>query len=217
MRFALGLLALALAWSPAAAAPDRAGRTTFEVLRNGEPFGAHTIVVTGDGESLTARTEIRLRVAAGPLTFFRYEQDCTESWRGGALASLECSTLKEGRRTRVRATRDATGLIVDGAEGPVRFAAGAMPSSWWIQAPLQTDHLISTETGARLPVRIERLGRETIQTGSGPIAADRVRVHGTLTVDLWYDEAGRWVGCAFRARGQNITYRLISPPSSAPA
>jgi hypothetical protein len=49
---------------------------------------------------------------------------------------------------------------------------------------------------------------ETIETASGTVDARRIRMSGTLTVDLWYDADGRWVGCEFEARGQSIRYVL---------
>jgi len=61
------------------------------------------------------------------------------------------------------------------------------------------------------------MGRESFDVGGTQIQAQRIRVQGTLTVDLWYDTSGRWVGCSFTARGQNVTYRLASPRTSAPA
>ncbi len=66
-------------------------------------------------------------------------------------------------------------------------------------------------------VRVTNMGRETIDVEGQRIQADRVRVQGTLTVDLWYDAQGRWVGCEFTARGQRVEYRLTTALSSAPA
>ena len=53
------------------------------------------------------------------------------------------------------------------------------------------------------------MGSDWVETASGAlIEARHVRMTGTLTVDLWYDASGRWVGCAFSARGQDIRYVL---------
>ena len=55
---------------------------------------------------------------------------------------------------------------------------------------------------------VQDLGPDRIATSSGIVDAHRIRMTGSLTVDLWYDEAGRWVGCEFEARGQSIRYVL---------
>jgi hypothetical protein len=77
--------------------------------------------------------------------------------------------------------------------------------------------MINSETGARLPVRVSLIGRETIIANGQRIAADHLRVEGTVAVDLWYDDAGHWLGCAFTIQGQHITFRLLTPPASAPS
>lgn len=213
---ALAVAALCLSGA-AVAAPSEAGRTEFEVLRNGEPFGTHVIEVSGAGDDLRARSTVALRAGLGPLTVFRLEQTCTETWSDGVLAGLACSTLKDGRRTQVRGEVRDNRLHVSGAEGEHWFPLGAFPTSWWTRPPTGAEALIDTETGAPMQVRVTRMGRETITVGGHSVQADRIRVQGTLTVDLWYDAEGRWVGCAFTARGQNIVYRLASPRGAAPA
>ena len=213
---ALAALAALCVTSAAGASPSDAGRTVFEVTRNGQPFGRHTISVTGSGDDLRAQSDVAMRVDVGPLTMFRLEQSCTEVWADGTLSGLSCSTLKDGRRTRVRAEQRDGRLRVTGADGEHWFPLSAMPGSWWTR-PAEGVAIINTETGAPMQVRVTRVGRETINVGGQSIRADRIRVQGALTVDLWYDLDGRWVGCSFMARGQNIQYRLASPVSGLPA
>jgi hypothetical protein len=151
------------------------------------------------------------------MTVYRLEQTCTEVWTDGALSGLSCTTLKDGRRTRVRAEQRDGRLRVSGAGGEHWFPLSAMPASWWTRPPSEAVTMIDTQTGAPMRVRVTHMGRETIEAGGHRIEAERIRVQGALTVDLWYDDQGRWVGCAFTARGQNIRYRLASPLSGLPA
>lgn len=215
MLFAV--IALLLGPPAAQAVPNSPGRIEFEVLRNGQPFGRHVVTVTAEDGVLTARTEVALRVSAGPVTFFHYEHACSESWRDAQLLSLECSTLKQGRRFRVRAARRAEGLIVAGDGGESVFGPDLRPTSWWTRPPVGAEAMLDTETGARMPLRVTRVGAETISIAGARVEAERIRVEGALVVDLWYDTQGRWVGCAFTARGQRIEYRLISPRNGLPA
>lgn len=214
---AMAALAALFAAGSAVASPSAAGRTEFEVLRNGQPFGRHTIVVSRIGNSLRAETSVALAVRLGPVVVYRYEQTCAETWDAGVLSGLRCSTLKDGRRTRVSATREGDSLLVAGAQGERAFPVGALPTSWWTAPPTQATTLIDTQTGAAMPVRVTRMGRETITAGGQRIQADRVRVQGSLSVDLWYDAAGRWVACAFTTQGQNVQYRLLTPANAGPA
>jgi hypothetical protein len=210
--------AFALICTPSAfAAPSSAGRLEFEVLRNGQPFGRHVISVAAQSGGYGVRSEIELRVGAGPLTLFRYEQNCTETWRADGLTGLDCSTLKEGRRTIVHAETVGETLRVRRARGERDLPRDIWPTSWWTKPPIGAEILLNTETGVNTPMRVTRIGEESIDVGGQRIRAERIRVQGTLTADLWYDERGRWVGCAFTARGQRVTYRLISPLAAAPA
>ena len=215
----LSLAALAaLCLSTAAtASPSDSGRLVFDVTRNGQPFGQHSITVSGVGDSLRADSRVALRASAGPITVFRLEQTCSETWSDGVLAGLNCSTLKDGRRIQVRGALQNGRLHVTGAEGENTFPLGAFPTSWWTRPPAGTMTLIDTQTGEPMRVRVTNVGRETIDVEGQRIQADRVRVQGTLTVDLWYDAQGRWVGCEFTARGQRVEYRLTTALSSAPA
>ena len=126
----IATFAMLLCLDPAAAAPTVAGRTEFEVLRNGQPFGRHTIVVSGNRDGMEAETNVSLSARLGPVVLYRWEQHCTETWSTGVLTGLNCSTLKDGRRVIVRARRDGERLIVNGGGGGSAFPIGTLPTSW---------------------------------------------------------------------------------------
>lgn len=209
---ALGVLGAATSAHSAPAS----GRVEFELVRNGNVEGRHIVEVAETASGLSVQSRVNMQVRAGPITLYRYEHACREAWSGAALQSLSCSTRKQGRSTNVSARRNAEAIVVSGAEGEARFAPGALPTSWWTMPPESTRTMINTETGEPMPVQVTHLGRETIDAGGNRVTAQRVRVQGTLTVDLWYDDAGRWIGCAFTAEGQRFTYRLVTPLERAP-
>lgn len=212
MRAALLVLAGSLFCTPAVAAPSAPGRVEFEVLRQGRPFGRHVVTVTERNGELVADSHARLRADLGPLTLFRYEQTCRETWRDGVLISLRCTTRRNGRGANVEAARADGVMRVTGGAAPLSLPLTTLPSNWWSRPPVSVRELINTETGDRMPVRITSMGREE----HNGVSANRVRVQGTLTLDLWYDDAGRWIGCAFTAEGQHVEYRLVSPVAAAP-
>ena len=158
-----------------------------------------------------------LRVAAGSLTLFRYDHTCTETWREANLMRLDCQTFKEGRRLLVSAEMRGGALHVVGADGDAVLPGDIRPTSWWLRPPAGADAMLDTEAGTRLPLRVTNMGREVITVGGQRISADHVRVQGSVTLDLWYDDDGRWVRSAFTIQGQRIEYRLASPLAAAPA
>jgi len=216
--FAFAVLAAVATFAPSAAArPTSPGHIEFDVFRNGQPFGRQSVVVHESGGRLIAHTSADLQANLGPLRVFTYTQRCREAWRDGRLAELNCSTTKNGRRTAVTGATSTNGFNVRNSRGALSFAGDVLPTSWWSRPPLSTREMLNTETGQRLPVRVMLVGRETIEVGGQRIAADRIRVQSTLTVDLWYDDEGRWVNSAFTIDDQLITYRLVSAPSAGPS
>ena len=179
---------------PQAQPPD----LVFDVLRNDKAFGTHRIdFESGADGVLEVDVDIELRAGFGPVTVFRYEHSSEERWRNGELVDISGSTLKDG---------DRDSFELEGSDRLLDLA----PSSHWRGYDPATGTILNTETGEPMEVRIVDLGMDTVETATGPVQARHYRLTGTLTVDLWYDETGRWVGCEFEARGQTIRYVLQS-------
>jgi hypothetical protein len=217
---AAALLSAGLAFMPALALdPDysversvpETGVINFDVERNGSDFGTHKITFTREGEVIEAVTDVDLIVKIGPFTPFKYTLDVEESFRDGQLISLNGSVLDSGDTFTVEAFREGDEIQVQGSKFTGAVPANTFTSSWWNAALLRDDDVISTEDGAITPIKVTELGDETITTRFGEVNATRYRVESDITLDLWYDEEGHWVGTAFEARGQDIRYVLAEP------
>lgn len=174
----------------------------FDVYRNGSPMGAHEVTFSRtDAGDLRVDIDIELSVRFGPIQVFRYEHDATEFWRNGDLVAVQAATFSDGEWTRWQA----------GYEAAPRIDFDALPpSSHWLGYDTALSAILNTETGEPMDVVIEAFEPAPFDTGAGSVLARRVRMTGSLTVDLWYDEAGNWVGCEFEARGQTIRYVLAT-------
>ena len=64
------------------------------------------------------------------------------------------------------------------------------------------------EDGEIIDVSVSERGRETVMVAGEPVEATRYLMDSDIDVDLWYDDAGRWVKLSFTARGQEIEYVL---------
>lgn len=200
-KLALAAIAALTASAPVFANEAAPEDIIFEVLRNGSRFGEHSVRFEQDGDALRARTEIDLRVNIGPFTVFRYEHEADEIWRDGELVAISAETLKDGERSRFDYDRSEPDLE------PI--LAAFLPSTHWRSYDTATQTILNTETGEPLDVSVVELGWETIETADGPVEARRLRMVSDLTVDLWYDAEGNWVGCEFEARGQTIRYLRV--------
>ena len=188
----LALLALVPVGGALADTPDD---ILFDVYRNGSPFGEHTVrFQETENGALQVDVDVELRAGLGPISLFRYRHDSREVWDDGELVSVTADTFN------------------DGTEMDFSLEGDAIPpltlSSHWRGYQAGLDRVFNTETGEPMDVVIEDLGEEMFDTPDGPVPARHLRIIGTLTADLWYDENGRWIGCAFEARGQEIRYVL---------
>lgn len=202
------------AFADRAAAPDpwtpSAGdQISFEVLRKGKPFGDHILSFDeAEDGTLQVTTDVDLKAGLGPITVFRYSLDSTETWQDGKLVSLSGRTNDDGDKTNVDVERNGDTLAVEGTAYTGDAPIYIIPSSHWNIKQMYGDVMLSTEDGELLDITVEQIGRESVSIGDQSIPADHYRLTSDITVDLWYDDAGRWVKLAFDARGQTIEYRL---------
>lgn len=183
----------------------------FNVLRQGQPFGTHTVRFdTAPDGALEARTIVELKAGLGPITLYNYELDATEIWKNGELVGITGKVNDDGNRGSVTATVKGGALAVDGTGFKGTAPTDAVPASHWNYIQTRAGRLVSTEDGEIINVETTRQGRENIEAGGETIAANKYRLDSDIDVDLWYDEAGRWVKLAFSVRGQQIEYVLAN-------
>ena len=198
--------------------PQAGEEIVFDVYRKGDvEFGSHTVSFSEDGGDLIATTSIRLRAGLGPVTVFRYEHDNTERWRDDQLVAMDARTLKDGDTFEVSVRSTGDGLQVDGVdpEGETvsqTVSAGILPSSHWHGYPASMSEMLNTEHGTVMDTTVEFLGETEIEGDGGMIPVKHYRLSSSLTVDLYYDENGRWAGCSFDARGQTVRYVRRADP-----
>lgn len=219
-----GAVLTSSAWGFADTAPSvtpmpNAGESIiFDVYRDGDKrMGTHAVYFEQDGTDLLVSVEIELRAGLGPITVFRYEHQSTERWRQGQLIGLNAETFKDGETYRVQAQSTNDGLGVEGETpdlGPISldFPLSVLPSSHWRGYRTGAYDILNTEYGSELDVTVDYLGEEMLAADGARITAHRYRLSSELTVDLWYDENGRWAGCQFEARGQTIRYERRADP-----
>jgi hypothetical protein len=197
------VIAESAAWTP-----RHGERIAFDVYRDGQRFGRHIVSFVRSGDTLTVSSDIELKVALGPLTVFHYVHQATETYAAGKLASVSSRTKKDGKWKTLAAEATASGLKIAGAAFKGVHAGAVIPSTHWNIAQMRQPAMLSTETGAMLPMQVSDKGIEKVKTASGEIEARRYLVRSDMDASFWYDAAGRWVSCAFTAQGSDITYVL---------
>jgi hypothetical protein len=193
--------------------PKDGDRLEFDVFRNGDPFGRHTVMFRRQGDRLTATTDIDLKVAVGPVTLYHYIHKAEETWIGGQLTAISARTKNRGRWNEVAATAVDGGLQVAGKAFKGVLNGDIIPSSHWNKRQMFQPSMLSTETGEMLPMTVVDKGVETIKVGMRTIEARRYLVKSDIEASFWYDASGHWVKCAFEAEGSKVEYVLRSLPT----
>ncbi len=205
-----GLALLPLARVQAGVPGFSTRRLAFDVWRNGQPIGAHTVDIEGDEADLKVRTNVELLVKFGPIPVFRYTFKSHETWRDGKFSGLESHTETNGRGDQVHAVSGASGITIQTTHGQTHTApADALPLSHWNQHALRNP-LFNPQTGAMLKERIARQEGETLRLPDGrSIPTTKVTLVGDTEIIDWYDEAGAWVALRGRLKdGSYLDYRL---------
>ncbi|OYQ34832.1 hypothetical protein CHU95_09595 [Niveispirillum lacus] len=200
---------------------------SFSVFRkNDSPMGYHRLRFLRDGDRLIMEKEINLEVSLAFVTAYSYRHHNREVWQGGRLVEIETRTNDDGDDYWLRAKAGPDGLMVDGSGGSYVAPADIIPTSYWNSAITSATQLLDTQRGLIMDVRMEDKGAVMLETEAGTL---RTRQHTiniltnppgrTNQIDLWYDDTSQWVGLAFEAKGQKITYVMDSraiPPEPAP-
>lgn len=192
--------------------PSDGDKLAFDVLRDGGEFGTHILTFSRSGDSLTVKTDVALKVALGPLTFFEYLHDVTERYDGGKLAWLASRTKNEGKWKTLSAQPGEGGLAVKSEKFKGLLKGVVIPSTHWNRDEMLQPTMFSTETGEMLPIKVKDRGMERVKVGATTVEAQRFDVDSELDASFWYDASGRWVKCAFETKGSKIEYVLRALP-----
>lgn len=202
------LLPLGHAWSQAPGSSNK--RIAFDVWRNGQMIGDHTVDIEGDEGDFRVRTNVELLVKFGPIPVFHYTFKSHETWREGKFSALESRTETNGRGDQVHAASSPSGVTIQTSRGQTHTApADALPLSHWNPHALRNP-LFNPQTGAMLKERIARQEGENLRLPDGrSIQTTKVTLVGDTEIIDWYDEAGAWVALRGRLKdGSYLHYRL---------
>jgi len=197
LSVALGCTAFRETRAAAAAPVPPAGTLAFRLIRHGSEIGLQTLSLERQGDTLTVRVVVDVRVEILSIPVASYTQRVVETWRGNTLTSLTGETDKSGQRDWVNAHQTSLGLVVQGSKTERYIAPEPVgTTAYWNKRTLD-DPLISLEDGALLRPKLAVSRSETVQVGNGgKITADRYSLSGPFNIDLWYDQAETLAGVA---------------------
>ena len=203
------LLAATLAAAAGSAAAEV--RTwDFRVTLDDREIGRHrfTLAARESGER-EVRSEARFDVRFLFVDAFRYRHEAAERWQGECLQGLESSTETNGTLEAVRAQTQGGRLVVEAGGRREAHEGCVMSFAYWNPRVLAARRLLNSQTGELLPVRVTRIGEESIEAGGRTVTAERHRIEAPkLRIDLWY-AGDQWLALESPAAGgRRLRYRL---------
>lgn len=176
----------------------------FDVFREGDKVGYHSVkFFKGDG-SITVRIEFSIEIDFLFLTAYQFKYLSEAKWIEGQLDYLKASVDDDGEKFKVIANRQDQLIYVVGTNKTFNTAAPIFPTNHWNSGVLTQTNVLNTLTGLLNKVLIVPQGIETIPTESGLIKAKRYTYTGDLDNEVWYDNEGRWVKMRFKASDGSI-------------
>ena len=207
------LLGVALAAAPlrllAQALPAGRAPIAFEVWRNGQKIGAHSVSFQGDEQDFVVAIDAHMLVKIGFIPVFRYHHQGRETWRGGQFQRLETQTTTNGHVEPLTAQRTAAGVSISGGKVRALTApAGAHPLTHWNAAVLDGP-LFNPQTGALVHDQVARTPDASVKLADGrSVQATRYTLTGQADIVDWYDAGGCWTALRGKAPdGSYIDYR----------
>lgn len=180
----------------------------FDFYRGDKRIGQQTITVSRSGDAVDVSVNIGIKVRLLGLPVYNYSLASRERWVAGKLQSLNSQTNDNGTQASVQATAAGGGLSVRGSGYSGALSGHVATTTYWTPSFLERRTWVSTQDGQPLSVGPRQVGRVRVPGPGGTVSATRWAVGGDLnTLNLFYDDAGEWVGGEFQARGE--TARMV--------
>jgi len=188
------------------------GRFDYEVIREGEKIGTHSVAFRHDGRHLTISTQTDIAVALLGITLYRFHYEAEEDWFDGRLTRLTSQTDKDGVRldvdlglSRGRIHGTCNGTTLD-------LPADLLPASAWHPNVVHVSTLFDQYNCVERQVHAVDLGIESTFVNGLELTSRHYVISGQLRRDIWYGLQGQPVQVRFPAKdGSDIIFVLLVP------
>lgn len=212
MKKLLLLTAVSCCAFPSFVGAAQNGEIVFEILRNGQPFGQHSLRFKPKGNDTRVLIDIEMKYMLGPVALFRYEHSNEEIWRGDRIVSMSSQTNDDGDDFYVDAQWGADAINVEANSDVYEGPSSVYSTSYWNKAMVKSSQVLNTQNGRIEDIAFNYQGRQDFDVQGVTLKADHYKVQSKIPLDIWYDSKSKeWVGLKFKVRGSDIEYRRLTP------
>ena len=184
---------------------------TFDVKRNGDRVGRHTVAFKRIGEAkFQVNSMMTVTVTLLSIPVYRYRYISETVWQDGQMIRLMAEQDDDGDVSRVRGVRQDQTWTITGPGVRVQSQKQLYPTNHWHAGVVTQTEVLDTLTGQITDVTITPGEAERVKAQGRSVTATPYRYTGDIQVTVWYDQAGRWVKMAFEAgEGSDMEYYCI--------
>lgn len=182
----------------------------FKVFLDDDEIGVQRFLVSSEGGSSKIEVEARFNVTYFLIPFYSYRHTNSETWEGNCLREIRAETNDNGESFYVRGTYQGGQIQLQTHAGKSNLGGCVKTFAYWNLDLLQSDRLLNSQTGELQPVKIYKVGQETISVRGTPTATEHHRiVSDKFTIDLWYTLNHKWVALQSTTKnGGKLLYQL---------
>ena len=174
------------------------GGIDFDVIRNGENIGVHSVRFIAEPEGLSVHCLVDMKINFLAIFNYRYRYESKSVWTGPEFKMLEATVNDDGTISSMLATRSGPDIHIRIQDKSYKTRGPIIPTDHWNSNVLLQTRVLNTLTGNVNNVGLVDKGSEKVSTEEGSISATRYTYTGDLVdTDVWYDNEGRWVKLRF--------------------
>jgi len=184
----------------------------FQILRNGSPFGTHSLVFSENEKDQTVvDINIQMKYSLGPVNIFKYVHSNQEIWEGNEIVSVNSYTYDNGEEYSVEAVWYDDYADIRAQNKSYDAPASIYSTSYWNKAMLEADELLNTQKGNIEKIKVTSLGKEDIISEGQTIEAEAYQLDAHIPLKIWYDaDSKEWVKLKFTIRGSELEYVRVA-------
>jgi hypothetical protein len=181
--------------------PVRETRTQvreFDIFVDGSCAGTSSLKISefNDGRTVIA-TEADVKISY-IVYAYKYQFRGSETWRDGKFLRLESQSADGGKRSSVvsEATKAGSRCSINGGAFAKMPTVSLTTNFWYWPESLEKQPaftLLESDIGGGLDVACRLVGTEQLQVGDQAVTCRHYQLTGGNTIDLWFDEASRFV------------------------
>ena len=182
----------------------------FKVYLDDDEIGVQRFAVSSEGTRSHIEVEAQFDVTYFLIPFYSYRHTNFESWDGVCLRDIHAKTNDNGESLFVMGAYQDGQLHLQTHAGEASFNGCIKTFAYWNLNLLQSDHLLNSQTGEWQPVKVTKLGKESILVRGIPTDTEHHRIISEkFTIDLWYTPDHEWVALQSTTKtGGKLRYQL---------